>query len=68
MRNFSIVIGPYNGHYWKCGSTTNDIALGETVSFFCDHNATGTALNITINDISDSLVLCEVLVLGIGMV
>ena len=67
MSNFNIVIGPYNRQYWKCGSTTNDIATGETVSFTCDPNAIGIALTITIKDSSASLVLCEVLVLGIGM-
>ena len=67
MRNFSIVIGPYNGQYWKCGSTTNDIATGETVSFTCDANAIAAALTITVKHRSESLMLCKVLVFGAGM-
>ena len=67
LRNLSIGIGPYNGPYWKCGSTSNDIATGETVSFTCDANSIGTALHITLKHIFESLLLCEVLVFGTGM-
>ena len=67
LRNLNIDIVPYDEPYWKCGSTSNDIATGETVSFTCDPNAIGTALKITIEKRFDSLLLCEVLVFGTGM-
>jgi len=65
--NFDITVGPYNGQYWKCGSSSNYMDTGETASFTCDPNAKGTSLKITIKDRRELLTLCEVLVFGIGM-
>ena len=67
LSNFDITVGPFNDQYWKCGSASNDMDTGEVVSFTCDPNAIGAALNITIKDRKDFLVLCEVLVFGKGM-
>ena len=67
LSNFDIAVGPFNDQYWKCGSSSNDMDTGEIVSFTCDPNAIGSALNITIKNRKDFLVLCEVLVFGKGM-
>ena len=66
LSNFNITVGPYNGQYLKCGSSSNDMDTGEIVSFTCDRNAIGSTLKITIKDRREFLMLCEVLVFGKG--
>ena len=67
LSKFNITVGPYNGQYGKCGSSSNYMDTGETASFTCDPNAKGTSLKITIKDRKELLTLCEVLVFGKGM-
>ena len=68
LRNFSIIVGPNNGMYKKCGSTTNDMSIGETTAFLCEAHASGTSLKIQINGRRQFLTLCEVFMFGTGMV
>ena len=67
LTHFNIVIEPHRESPKKiCGSTTNDINFGETVSFTCHPNAMGTALKITTIRRVTKLSLCEVSVFGNG--
>ena len=67
-QKYSITVGPYNRRYWKCGSTTNVITKRVTVLFTCDRHAKGYALKIALKAQIGYLVLCEVIVLGEGMI
>ena len=68
LRNFNIIVGPNNGTYKKCGSSTNDMSKGETTAFFCEAHASGISLKITIIGRKQFMILCEVFILGTGMV
>ena len=68
LRKFSIIVGPNNGIYKKCGSSTNTMSNGDTTAFTCEAQASGTSLMIKINDRNEFLTLCEVLIFGTGMV
>ena len=68
LENFSIIVGPNNGKYQKCGSSNNAIPIGETTAFLCEAHASGTSLKIQINGRRQFLTLCEVLIFGTGMV
>ena len=68
LQGFSIIVGPNNGKYKKCGSSTNDISKGETTAFFCEAHASGTSVKIKLNGIKEYLTLCEVFIFGTGMV
>jgi len=69
LRHFEILFQPRRGStvHEMCGSYTNDMNTGETVSFTCHHGAIGTALRIRIVDRVTTLTLCEVSVYGTGM-
>ena len=66
LTHFNIVIEPHRESLKICGSTTNDINFGETVSFTCTPKAVGSALKITTIDRVTMLSLCEVSVFGTG--
>ena len=68
LRGFSIIVGPNNGMYKKCGSSTNDMERQETTAFLCEAPASGTSLKITIIGRREFLALCEVFMFGTGMV
>ena len=68
LRGFSIIVGPNNGMYKKCGSSSNDMERQETTAFLCEAHASGTSLKITIMGRYEILTLCEVFMFGIGMV
>ena len=67
LRHFNIIIVKHHGISRGCGSTTNDMDTGETVSFTCHPQAEGSSLKITIVDRVRQLILCEVSVFGKGM-
>ena len=67
LRHFNIIIVKQHGISRGCGSTTNDMNTGETVSFTCHPQAEGSSLKITIVDKVGELLLCEVSVFGKGM-
>ena len=67
LRNFNITVGPHEGTYKKCGSSSNDMTTGEIRSFSCESNATGTSLKIIIKETNTTLSFCEVFVFGTGM-
>ena len=62
--NFNIIVGPN----YKCGSSSNSIAIGNTKAFTCEPNARGTSLKIQIKGRKECLTLCEVFIFGTGMV
>ena len=68
-----LTVGPYNEvqpditRYWTCGSPGNYLGLSKVVSFSCDGDAKGTALNIRMNWRKATLELCEVYIFGKGM-
>ena len=68
LRHFSIIVGPNNGTYKKCGSSTNDMSIGDTTAFFCEAHARGTSLKIKLVERKEILTLCEVFILGTGMI
>ena len=63
----NIIDKRYTGRAHGCGSKTNDMNTGETVSFTCHPWAEGYSLKITIVDRVEVLTLCEVFVYGKGM-
>ena len=66
MRNFTIIVGPNQEPYKKCGSYQNIMPLGMWKGFVCDSNATGVSLTITVKGKRKILNMCEVFVFGTG--
>ena len=67
MRNFNIIVGPNQGTFKKCGSTSNNMLLGEWKGFLCEPNARGITVKITVKGKGKLLTLCEVYISGTGM-
>ena len=68
MRHFRILIGPYHGKYMKCGSFSNTMTTGQTKRFLCASNAAGISMTIMIKGRRKRITLCEVSILGKGVV
>ena len=68
LRNFSITVGPHQGVYKRCGSDINAMSKEDTKSFRCEPNARGMSLVITMRGTDKILELCEVQILGKGIV
>ena len=66
LRTFSIIVGPNNGTYKKCGSSRNNLSSAEARVFSCEPNAKGSSLKIQIKGRRDLLTLCEVFIFGRG--
>ena len=68
MRNFNILVGPNQGTFKKCGSSSNNMSiLGECKGFVCESDAKGVSVKITVKGKNKLLTLCEVFIVGTGM-
>ena len=67
LQQFNITVGPMNGAYKKCGSSTNRMVSHETTAFMCEAKARGNSVKIQIQKLQTWLTLCEVFIFGTGM-
>ena len=68
LRNFTITVGPHNGAYKKCGSDSNAMSDEDRKSFVCEPDTIGTSLTINMTAIHVALMVCEVQILGKGII
>ena len=66
MRNFKVMVGPYNRAYKQCGFRTNTMNTYERREIWCSGNTIGTTVKISIKGRNQILTLCEVLIFGRG--
>ena len=64
MLNFNIAVGPHHGTYKKCGSSINNMSLGEWKGFVCESDAKGISVKVAIKGTDQVISICEVFIFG----